>query len=251
MWKYNKFFCLVAIFCYLLSTSLPVVRAAESNDPNRQAEKITFITPTADDSTTSPNVIKKPLSEFQLMAGTLIPGVMISGVNSDLPGQILGQVSQNVYNTVTGQHLVIPQGTKIIGQYDSNVSFGQKRVLVVWTRLIFPNGNSLSLEKMEGVDMSGYAGFHDKVNNHNGRIFKSVVLGSVLTAAAQISTSQNSSDNSYQAAAGSGVAQNVANTTQNMLNKNLSIQPTLTIRPGYQFNIFLTKDLIFLEPYLE
>lgn len=261
---------IVVLLCAFFCTSFLSVIAAE--DPNGQVEKIHFVTvgkispdadksgPVADKSssaadTLDPNIstsfIQRPMSPYQLMAGTVIPCTLITGVNSDLPGHVLGQVSQNIYNTVNGKYLVIPQGTKILGEYDSNVNYGQSRVLIVWTRLIFPNGSSLTLDRLEGMDMSGYNGLHDKVDNHTGRIIGSAVVGSLLSAAAQIATSHDSNDNSYSAAAGSGVAQNVANTAQSMLNKDLGIQPTLTIRPGYKFNVLILKDILFLEPYKE
>lgn len=250
MQTHKYWICLITFTVFLGLQS--ITWAAEGEDMNRQNEKIDFTQnkqPTAEDTTYSVHVMQKPISPYQLMAGTIIPGVMITGVNSDLPGQILGQVSQNVYSSVTGKFLVIPQGTKIIGQYDSNVTFGQERVLVVWTRLIFPNGQSLCLDKMQGIDRSGYTGFHDKVDNHTGRISTSIIMGSLLSAATMMSTGKNVDDGSFRAAAGSGIAQNVSNAATAMLQKNLNIQPTLIIRPGYQFDIFLTKDIIFTEPY--
>jgi type IV secretory pathway VirB10-like protein len=245
LFVYRNIIVFFLLLCFVSNVSIVF---AESDD-NLQSEKISFLSKeNSDEDTYSKHTLQKLLSKYQVMSGTLIPGVMISGVNSDLPGQVVAQVSQNVYDSTTGKYLIIPQGTKMIGSYDSNVSYGQERVLIVWNRLIFPNGNSLVLDHLQGVDLSGYSGFHDKVDNHNGRIYMSVILGSLVTAAATIATAKNSSDTSFSAAAGSGVSQNVAQTVSTMLNKNLGIQPTLTIRPGYRFNIFLAKDLI-LEPY--
>jgi len=245
--------CLVTLVICLSFINQSVI-FAEEVDPNHQKDKIDFTQnqnkPNAPEEVTySTQIVQKSISPYQLMAGTVIRGVMITGINSDLPGQVLGQISENIYSTVTGKFLVIPQGSKIIGQYDSNVTFGQERVLIVWTRIIFPNGSSLALDKLEGVDLSGYAGFKDKVDNHVGRITTSVVIGSVLSAAALMATGSNTTDTSFKAAAGAGIFQNISNAATNLLQKNLNIQPTLIIRPGYQFDIFLNKDIIFTEPY--
>ena len=184
------------------------------------------------------------------MAGTLIPGLLLTGLNSDLPGQILGQVAQNVFDTSSGNHLLVPQGTKVIGQYDSRIVYGQERVLIVWTRLIFPNGKSISLEGMPGVDLSGYAGLSDQVNNHWGRLLTGVIFSSLLSASAQMAEGRNYStiDPSYGELATQGVARNANQVGQEITRRNLNIQPTLEIRPGFRFNVFVHKDMI-LEPY--
>ena len=124
----------------------------------------------------------KPLSPFEVKAGTYITAALETGIDSDLPGSIKAQVSENVYDTVSGNYILIPQGAKIIGQYDSKVSFGQNRALVVWNRIIFPDGSSIDLEKMSGVDISGYAGFSDKLNNHYLKIYGNAVLLSLMGA---------------------------------------------------------------------
>lgn len=198
--------------------------------------------------------VKKPLSPFEIKAGSNIPGVLIGGINSDLPGEISAQVRSNVYDSVSGNYVLIPQGAKLQGIYDSNVAYAQQRLLVVWKRILFPNGDSLNLEGMPGTDLSGYAGFGDEVNNHYGKIFGSVILGSVISAGAQLSQPQNSSNNPFAAPSiGQTMAQsvglNIANTTVAITNKNLGIQPTITIRPGFKFNIKVTKDLVFATPY--
>jgi type IV secretion system protein VirB10 len=220
------------------------------HDPNEQNEKISFMGQTRNEDFLLHSTIQTPYSKYQLMAGTIIPGIMITGINSDLPGQIMGQVSQNIYDTNAGKYLLIPIGTKIIGIYDSKVTFGQERVMVVWNRLIFPNGKSVGIGNMTGTDIAGYNGFHDKVDNHNGRIATAVIVGSLFTAGATMATGNNSNDTSFNGTAGSGMAQGISNAATKLLEKNLNIQPTVIIRPGYQFNIFLNKDII-LEPYGE
>ena len=174
---------------------------------------------------------------------------MITGINSDPPGQILGQVSQRVFDTATGGTVLIPQGTKVLGTFDSRVVYGQERVLVVWTRLMFPNGRSTSLEGMPGVDMSGYAGLSDEVNNHYLKLLTGVVLGSVLGAGAQTAEGGTSTvDPSFGQLAAQGLAKNINEAGRQITRKNLAIQPTLEITPGFRFNIFVTKDIV-LEPY--
>ncbi len=235
------------------------VRAANSagqqeqsarDDVNRQDDKLDFLSQTRSDDTALHHGLLRPVSPYQLLAGTIVPGLLLTGVNSDLPGQLLGQVSQNVFDTVTGAHLLIPQGTKILGTYDSRIVYGQERVLIVWTRLIFPNGNSLSLEGMPGVDLSGYAGLSDQVDNHYLRLLSGVMFSSLLGAAAQMAEgpTYDTSDPSFGQLAVQGVARNTNQVGQEITRRNLNIQPTLIVRPGYRFNLYVHKD-ITLEPY--
>jgi type IV secretion system protein TrbI len=184
-------------------------------------------------------------------AGTIIPALFLTGINSDLPGMITAQVSQAVYDTTTGKRIVIPQGAVLIGEYDSRVTFGQSRVLLVWQRIRFPNGNSLSLEGMPGVDMSGYMGVSDKVNNHWGKLTASVVLSSVLAASA--ATTQGStfdaSNPSAQQQAAQGAGESINQAGQKLVDRVSNIQPTLEIRPGQRVAVMVSKDLI-LPTYL-
>ena len=217
-------------------------------DQNKQLSKQAFARQKVDTETFSGYFMQDKLSDYQVFAGTIIPGIMITGLNSDLPGNIIGQVSENVYDTTTGQYLIIPQGTKIIGKYDSQTTFGQNRALVVWNRLIFPNGKSILLGNMVGGDREGYSGFKDKVQSHYGRALWSAVIGGIATGGVAAATSSGSNDNSWGAEAGKGAANNIAQATNSITQKNLNIQPTIIIRPGYQFNIIVDKDLV-LEPY--
>ena len=194
---------------------------------------------------------------YELKTGAVIPGVMLTGINSDLPGNMIAQVAQNVYDTATGRNLLIPQGTKIYGVYDSRVVYGQSRVLIAWNRLIFPDGSSISLGAMPGGDMSGMAGFNDEVDNQYFRIFGSAFLLSLVTGGmAYALDSANSSlggqsrnGTSMQDEMTSALAAQLGQTTTTLLQKNLNIKPTLEIRPGYQFNIVVTKDVAFRQPY--
>lgn len=194
--------------------------------------------------------LESPLSKYQVSTGNVIRGVMITGINSELQGTMIGQVLTNIYDSVTGNYLLIPRGTKIIGTYNSQLLFGQSRLLVVWQRLQFPNGEYIELDNFEGADLQGYAGMTGKVNNHTAKLLQSVVLSSVLGAATAITTNNtNDSDNtSWQTAAGEGAGQQMISIGTNMANRILSQSPTIEIKPGEMFNIMVNSDLI-LKPY--
>ena len=230
-----------------------------ADDQNGQAQKEAFVNKAKSDEEDvylNKNMIA-PRSPYELQAGSIIPGILISGINSDLPGQLTGQIRQNVFDSITGDHILIPQGAKVVGLYDSKVTYGQERVLVVWKRIIYPDGRSIDLSGMPGVDLSGYAGFTDQVNNHFGKIFGSVLLLSTMSAGAQLSqpNNNNNDNNNNYPTVGQTMAQslgtNISDFGTQLANKNLSIQPTLVIRPGYLFNISVTKDIIFPGPYGE
>jgi type IV secretion system protein TrbI len=220
------------------------------DDANRQDDKTAFADKVRDTDFQLHTTLQRPRSPYTLFAGTILPCVMTQGINSDLPGQIGCMISQNVYDTVTGRYLLVPQGTKAFGTYDSRIAYGQERVLVVWTRLLRPDGSTLSLEGMPGVDLSGYAGLTGHVNNHYVRLLAGVVLGSVLGASAQIAVGANSQNPSFSQLAIQGAGQNINEAGQQITRKNLNIQPTLEVPPGGRLNIFATKDLI-LPPWTE
>ena len=226
------------------------VSPSARDDANRQDDKAEFAErPRGSDFQLHAH-LQPARSSDTLFAGTILPCVLTQGINSDLPGQIGCMISQNVYDTVTGQHLLVPQGTKVIGTYDSRVAYGQERVLVVWTRLLRPDGGTLSLEGMPGVDLSGYAGLTGDVNNHYLRLLSGVVLGSLIGASAQIAVGANSQNPTFAQLAIQGAGQNINEAGQQITRKNLSIQPTIEVRPGSRLNIFATKDII-LPPWTE
>ncbi|MGI7618063.1 TrbI/VirB10 family protein, partial [Campylobacter coli] len=173
-------------------------------------------------------VKQKPLSTYEIKAGWNIPAILITGVNSDLPGQILAQVTQNVYDSATGKYLLIPQGTKVVGAYSSNIIYGQSRLLVAWNKLIFPNGDTLNLDGMQGTSQDGYTGFEDQVDNHYFRIFGSAFLLSSISAG--IALSDNSDTNSEkETASDKAIAQAIQQMGQvasEMIRKNMNISPT-------------------------
>jgi type IV secretory pathway VirB10-like protein len=230
------------------SVAGPAAATSARDDDNRQDDKARFADKDRDTDFQLRHGVQYPRSPFTLFAGTLVPCVMTQGIDSDLPGQIGCMVSQNVYDTVTGRHLLIPQGTRAIGTYDSRIAYGQSRVLVVWTRLLRPDGSWVSLEGMPGTDLSGYAGLTGPVNNHYMRLISGVVLGSIIGAGAQVGAGANNQNPSFSELAVQGAAQNINQAGQQITRKNLQIQPTIEVRPGSRLNIFATKDLI-LPPY--
>lgn len=225
-----------------------------NTDQNLQARKAAFLVEASAKSGdfTLKSLKESALSPYELKAGGLIPGVMISGINSDLPGQVSGQVRVDVYDSTTGKLLLIPKGTRLIGAYDSQVAFGQSRILMVWQRMIFPDGGSIDLKGMQGADTLGYAGFSDEVNNHYGKLFGGALLlsvvGAVNIAAAPPSSGLNSTVTPAQAASTAATGA-IAQVGGAWAQKQLAVQPTLEIRPGYEFNIVVNKDIVFPGPY--
>jgi type IV secretion system protein TrbI len=228
----------------------PAGDRAHSSDPNMQERKNDFL---ARDGVSSAEYLDKsitlPRSPYELKAGTVIPTVLITGINSDLPGQVVGQVRENVYDTVTGNYLLIPQGSRVIAAYDSMVAWGQERVLVCWNRVIRPDGSSLTLDCMPGVDLAGYAGFTDEVDNHWWRIITGAAFSSLLAATAQRSQGDVTS---YQPSLGQTWAGNAAGQInqagQQITARNLQMQPTITVRPGFSVNVLVSKDIV-IPPY--
>lgn len=217
----------------------------QSEAHNAQDRKLAFVNAPVDKRTTSPDPLERPASVFVVQAGTVIPGALVTGIRSDLPGQIAAQVTQHVYDSPTGRFLLIPQGSKLIGVYDSQVTFGQSRVLLVWTRLILPNGKSIVLERQPGADTQGYSGLEDEVDNHWGSLFKAALLTTILGAGSDFG-SNNESD--LIRALRRGTQDSMSQTGQLVVRRSLDIQPTLTIRPGFPVNIIVTRDLV-LTPY--
>jgi type IV secretion system protein VirB10 len=194
-----------------------------------------------------------PRTPYELRAGFVVPATLISGINSELPGQIMAQVAQNVYDTPTGKYLLLPQGSRLVGAYSSDVSYGQARVLVAWQRLVFPDGKAMDIGAMPGADSAGYAGFNDQVNNHYLRLYGSAFLMSAVTAGITYNQQQDQTTNFQQPDASSAMSQalgqQLGQVTAQMIAKNLSVAPTLEIRPGYRFNVIVTKDMTFSKPY--
>lgn len=198
--------------------------------------------------------IEAPETPYELRTGNILPATLISGINSELPGQIQAQVSQNVYDTATGRYLLIPQGSKLVGQYNSQIAYGQSRVLVAWQRIIFPDGKALDIGAMPGADFAGYAGLKDQVDNHYVRIFGSALLMSGIMAG--VNYTQNQSQGSAYgynmnstSVLSQSLGQGMGQAMEQLMQRNMNISPTLTIRPGFRLNVLVTKDLVFSKPY--
>jgi type IV secretion system protein TrbI len=211
-----------------------------------QDKKLAFLNAKPDGSIYNEHSLQKPISPFILMAGSIIPASLVTGLNSDLPGFVIGQVTENVYDTVTGRHLLVPQGTKIIGKYDSVVAFGQKRALVIWQRLIRPDGYSLVIDNLPATDEGGYAGLEDKVDYHTWALLKGIALATLLGVGTEVSI--GNSENDIISAIRQSAQENTNQAGQQFVQRQLDVQPTLTVRPGWPLRIIVHKDLI-LEPY--
>lgn len=226
------------------------------DDQNKQERKDTFLQSARSsiDPDYSSSVKTAPRSPYELKAGAVIPSIMIGGINSDLPGQVIAQVRENVYDSKTGQHLLIPQGSRLIGLYDAHVAYGQKRILLAWNRIVYPNGDAFNLKGMPGADKAGYAGFFDQVDNHYGKVFGSALLMSVISAGVQLSQPNNGGSSGVNQApsvsqtVGAALGQQIGQTAMTITQKNINIQPTLEVRPGYLFNVMVTADMILPPP---
>jgi type IV secretion system protein TrbI len=220
--------------------------AAVSNDLTSQDHKLAFLNGNVDRRTVSPDRVEAPPSPYVLQAGAVIPGALLTGLRSDLPGQVTAQVTEDVYDSPTGKFLLIPQGARLIGQYDAQIAFGQSRALLVWNRLIMPNGRSIVLERQPGADPEGYAGLEDQVDYHWDMLFKAAILSTVLSVGSEVGMSNNG--NSLVQAIQQGGSQGMNQVGQQVVSRSLNIQPTITIRPGFPVRVIVNHDLV-LEPY--
>ncbi|MGH6681126.1 MAG: TrbI/VirB10 family protein, partial [Bradyrhizobium sp.] len=212
-----------------------------------QDHKLAFLNGSVDRRTTSSDRIQPPASPYVLQAGSVIPASLISGLRSDLPGEVTAQVTEDVYDTPTGKILLIPQGARLLGQYDAQVAFGQTRALLVWTRLIMPNGTSIVLDRLPATDTQGYAGLEDQVDNHWGMVFKAAILSTILSVGSEAGISANN-NGSLAVAIQQGMSQSVNQAGERVVSRSLNIQPTITIRPGFPVRVLVTRDLV-LKPY--
>ncbi len=221
--------------------------AGGTQQPSEADRKLAFLTAPVDRRTTSSDRVQPPASRNVVQAGSVIPAAMITGLRSDLPGQITAQVTEAVYDSPTGKILLIPQGARLIGQYDAQVAFGQSRALLVWNRIVMPNGRSIVLERQPGTDPEGYAGLEDQVDNHWGSLFKAALLSTILSVGSEAGTSSNS-ENSLVDAIRRGSSDSFSQTGRQVVGRSLQVQPTITIRPGFAVRVIVTRDLL-MEPY--
>lgn len=224
----------------------PAVATTGSSDLTSQDHKLAFLNGAVDHRTTSPDRVQPPASKYILQAGAVIPAALITGLRSDLPGQVTAQVTEDVYDSPTGKIRLIPQGARLVGQYDAQIAFGQTRALLVWNRLIMPNGKSIVLERQPGADTEGYAGLEDEVDNHWGMLFKAAILSTLLSVGSEAGTSN--SENNLAQAIRQGASQSFSQVGEQVVGRSLNIQPTITIRPGFPVRVMVTHDLV-LESY--
>lgn len=220
--------------------------APQPATPSAQARQQAFLDAAPDKRTVSPDRVAAPVSPNVLQAGAVIPAALVTGIRSDLPGQITAQVTENVYDSPTGRILLVPQGARLIGQYDNGVGFGQRRVLLVWNRLILPNGRSIVLERQPGADAQGYAGLEDGVDHHWWELAKAAGLSTLLSVGAQAGSSGEQSG--ITRALRQGASDGISQTGRQVVGRQLDIAPTLTIRPGFPVRVIVTRNLV-LEPY--
>jgi len=222
---------------------------AEIQAQNGQGEKRQFAAGSrADDYLTNP--LRDAISPWEVKAGTIIPAALITAINSDLPGEVIAQVTEPVYDHATGRTVLIPQGSRLIGQYDSQVAYGQERALIAWNRVIMPNGRSINIGSMSGADLTGASGLRDRVNDHFGQLAKGILLSTLFSvgAASAQDASARSSGGLVINSAGSGVANNAQEVGQRITDRDLGRQPTITVRAGWPLRVLVNKDMI-LAPY--
>ncbi|RWD52301.1 MAG: TrbI/VirB10 family protein [Mesorhizobium sp.] len=224
----------------------PASVAPAEGDQNNQQHKLDFLESRDTGGIYNPHALQTPASPHQVMAGSVIAASLITGINSDLPGLVVAHVTENIYDTVTGSVLLIPQGSRLIGTYDSVVAFGQRRALLVWQRILLPDGSSIEIDNLPATDTAGYAGLEDKVDFHIWRLIKGIALATLLGVGTELSLGEDESD--LVRAIRESTQQNVNRAGQRITEKNLNIQPTITVRPGWPLRVIVHKDLV-LRPY--
>jgi len=234
-------------------TALTALRRVPTDDdslasePTDQTRKLAFLKSGPEKEIYNPHGLQTPASPYQLMAGTIISASLVTGLNSDLPGFVIAVVTEHVYDTATGRRLLVPQGTRLVGKYDSVVAFGQERALVVWQRLIFPDGSSIVIDNLPATDTGGYAGLADEVDLHTWKLLKGVALATVLGVGSQLAF--GSTDSDLVKALRESTQSTTNRAGQRLVERNLNVQPTITVRPGWPLRVIVHKDLVFLRPY--
>jgi type IV secretion system protein TrbI len=226
----------------------PGISLDPERDPGAQGRKADFAARTSSDSDINPHRLQPSPSPFTLSAGSIIAATMVTGLNSDLPGFVTAQVTENAYDSATGRILLIPQGSRLIGQYDSVIAFGQNRALLVWNRIILPDGSSIRIDNAPATDAAGYAGLADKVDVHSWKLLKGIALSTLLGVGTQLTFGSSESD--LVRAIRESTQQNADRAGQQLVSKNLNIQPTITVRPGWPLRVVVHKDLV-MRPWSE
>lgn len=230
------------------ASTTPSLSLDPTKDPNHQGRKLDFLNGKTDEAIYNPHSLQQPVSPYEVMAGSIISASLISGLNSDLPGLVIAQVSENVFDTVSGRVLLIPQGSRLIGNYDSVIAFGQSRALVVWQRIIMPNGSSIQIDNLPASDASGYAGLEDDVDYHTWTLLKGIAMSTLLGVGSQITFGSDNSD--LVQAIRESTQESTNQAGQQIVERDLNIQPTITVRPGWPLRVVIHKDLV-LKPYVE
>ncbi|MBY4639164.1 conjugal transfer protein TrbI [Gluconacetobacter entanii] len=220
--------------------------AAQSGANDRQAANRAFLAGEPDRVTVSPDRLTPPTSPYVIQPGTVIAGALNTKVSSDLPGQLIGHVTQNVYDSPTGRYLLVPQGSTLFGSYNSSISFGQQRTQVIWTQLIRPDGDSIVLDRMPGADAIGQTGLKDQVDQHWGQLFKAALVTTLLSVGSEVGTSWG--ENNLFQAIRSGASNGFSMVGNRLIDRSMDVQPTLTDRPGLPFTLIVNRDLV-LKPW--
>ena len=219
-----------------------------ATDATDQTRKLAFLKAGPEKEIYNPHLLQRPASPYQLLAGTIISASLVTGLNADLPGFVIAQVTEHVYDTVSGRHLLIPQGTRLIGKYDSVVAYGQERALVVWQRIIRPDGSSIVIDNLPATDTAGYAGLADGVDLHTWKLLKGVALATVLGVGSSLAFGSGSGDSDIIRALRESTGQTTNRAGQRLIERELNVQPTLTVRAGWPLRVIVHKDLV-LTPY--
>lgn len=221
------------------------VAADVEGDPNRQQRKNALVGRANSDDNVNPHALAAPVSPWTLHAGSIIAASLITGLNSDLPGLVTAQVTENTYDSATGRILLVPQGSRLIGRYDSVVAFGQSRALVVWQRIILPDGASIRIDNVPATDTAGYAGLTDRVDRHTWQLLKGVALSTLLGVGTELSFTGES--DLVEAIRESG-QRSGARAGDQLVGRNLDVQPTIRVRPGWPLRVVVHKDIV-LRPW--
>jgi type IV secretory pathway VirB10-like protein len=215
-----------------------------------QDRKSAFLTGGTREPTVNSGRLTAPAGRYVVSAGSTIAAALITGLSSDLPGQVVAQVTEDVFDTVSGQTRLIPQGTRLIGAYDARVSYGQSRALVVWTRLIFPDGRSIDLDRMVGTDAAGQSGLTDRVDNHTGKLLMAGLLSTLFGVGANAATSGGGDNADIAFAIRESAGRSVENAGDKIVSRQMDVQPTITVRPGARVRVLVSRDLL-LAPWSE
>lgn len=216
------------------------------HDQNNQQRKLDFLAKGPSDNIDNPHTLQTPASPYEVMAGSIIAASLITGLDSDLPGTVIAQVTENVFDSATGRFLLVPQGSRLIGSYDSVVAFGQSRALLAWQRIILPDGSSIQIDNLPATDVSGYAGLSDKVDYHTWTLLKGIAMSTLLGVGTQVTFGNNESD--LVEAIRESTQESASQAGQRIVEKDLNIQPTLKVRPGWPLRVIVHKDLT-LRPW--